>query len=77
MLLLKNWLIFHKKKKLGENLLLLLPSNVSLPVTAAIKIRLPPHLSRRGAFWKDSVNTLWVSHTNTHAHSSFYFIYII
>lgn len=76
MLLLKNWLIFQRKKKVGGSLLLLLPSSVSLPVTATIKIRLLPHLSRREAFWKDSVITLWVSHGNTHSHSCFYFIYV-
>lgn len=75
MLLLKNWLIFQKKKKVGGSLLLLLPSSVLLPVTATTKIRLLPRLSRRGAFWKDSVSTLCVSHTNTHAHFCFYFIY--
>lgn len=60
MLLQKNWLIFQKKKKFGESLSLLLPSSVSLPVTAPIKTSRLPHPSRRGAFRKDCVNTVWV-----------------
>lgn len=76
MLLLKSWLIFQKKKKLGGSLLLLLPSSVSLPVTATIKIRLLHHLSRRGAFWKDSVNTLWVSLTHMHMLIFLFHLYV-
>lgn len=74
---MRNWLIFQKKKKHGESLWLLLPSSVSLPVTATIKIKLLPHLNRRGLFRKDCVNTLWVYPTHTDAHTHLFLFNLI